>query len=105
MDHLFEANRRSQVFDPISGDDQFAAFSIDAAEPCVGGDHTFPYVSYHEIVKPTGSIPADFFKDQVVLIGRDVKASPDAESAQADLFATPFLASTGWLTPGAEVQA
>lgn len=70
-----------------------------------GGDHTFPYVSYHEIVKPTGSIPVDFFKDQVVLIGRDVKASPDVESAQADLFATPFLASTGWLTPGAEVHA
>jgi len=70
-----------------------------------GGDHTFPYVSYHEIVKPTGAIPADFFRDQVVLIGRDVKAAPDVESAQADLFATPFLASTGWLTPGAEVHA
>lgn len=71
----------------------------------VGGDHTFPYVSYHEIVKPTGSIPDDFFKDQVVIIGRDVKASADVESAQADLFATPFLASTGWLMPGAEVHA
>jgi adenylate cyclase len=70
-----------------------------------GGDHTFPYVSYHEIVKPTGSIPEDFFKDQVVIIGRDVKASADVESAQADLFATPFLASTGWLMPGAEVHA
>ena len=70
-----------------------------------GGDHTFPYVSYHEIVKPTGSIPADFFKDQVVVVGRDVKAAPDVESAQADLFATPFLASTGWLMPGAEVHA
>src|SRR3990172_3802062 len=70
-----------------------------------GGDHTFPYVSYHEIVKPTGSIPADFFKDQVLIVGRDVKASPDAESAQADLFATPFLASTGWLMPGAELHA
>lgn len=70
-----------------------------------GGVHTFPYVSYHEIIKPTGSIPYDYFKDQIVIIGRDVKASPDVESAQADLFATPFLASTGWLTPGAEVHA
>ena len=70
-----------------------------------GGDHTFPYVSYHEVVRPTGSIPKGFFKDQVVIIGRDVKASPDIESAQADLFASPFLASTGWLTPGAEVHA
>jgi adenylate cyclase len=70
-----------------------------------GKDHTFPYVSYHEVVKPTGAIPADFFRDQVVIVGRDVKASPDVESAQADLFATPFLASTGWLMPGAEVHA
>ena len=70
-----------------------------------GGDHTFPYISYHEIVKPAGLIPADFFKDQVVIVGRDIKASPDVESAQADLFATPFLASTGWLMPGAEVHA
>lgn len=70
-----------------------------------GSVHTFPYVSYHEVIKPTGVIPANFFKDQVVIIGRDVKASPDVESAQADLFATPFLASTGFLTPGAEVHA
>ena len=70
-----------------------------------GGNHTFPYVSYHELVKPTGAIPAGFFKDQVVIIGRDIKASPDVESAQADLFSTPFLASTGWLTPGAEIHA
>jgi adenylate cyclase len=71
----------------------------------VGGDHTFPYVSYHEILQPDGSLPPDFFKDQVVIIGRDVKASPDVESAQADLFATPFTATTGWLSPGAEVHA
>ena len=70
-----------------------------------GPDHTFPYVSYHEVVKPTGSIPADFFKDQVVIVGFDVKASVDAQSAQADLFSTPFLASTRFLTPGAEVHA
>ena len=71
----------------------------------IGGDHTFPYVSYHEVVEPTGSIPENFFQDQVVIIGFDVKASPDAQSAQSDLFATPFLASTGWLMPGAEVHA
>ena len=70
-----------------------------------GGDHTFPYVSYHEVLKPTGAIPQDYFKDQVVIVGRDVKASPETENAQADLFASPFLASTGWLMPGAEVHA
>jgi adenylate cyclase len=70
-----------------------------------GADHTFPYVSYHEVVKPTGSIPDDFFKDQIVIVGRDVKASTDVQSAQADLFATPFVARTGWLVPGAEIHA
>ncbi len=70
-----------------------------------GGDHIFPYVSYHEVVTPTGSIPEGFFNDQIIIIGRDVKAALEVESAQADLFATPFLASTGWLTPGAEIHA
>lgn len=70
-----------------------------------GGDHIFPYVSYHEVVSPTGSIPEGFFNDQVIIIGRDVKAALEVENAQADLFATPFLASTGWLTPGAEIHA
>lgn len=71
----------------------------------VGPDHSFPYVSYHEVIEPDGSLPNDFFKDQVVIIGRDVKASPDVESVQADLFATAFTAQTGWLIPGAEVHA
>jgi adenylate cyclase len=71
----------------------------------VGGDHTFPYVSYHEVVQPTGSIPEGFFKDQVVVIGFAARASPNAQSAQADLFHTPFLAYTGGLMPGAEVHA
>lgn len=70
-----------------------------------GGAYTFPYVSYHEIVKPTGSIQPEFFKDQIVIIGRDVKASPDVEVAQTDLFATPFSSGTGALMPGAEVHA
>jgi adenylate cyclase len=71
----------------------------------VGGDHTFPYVSYHEVVDPTGSIPEGFFKDQVVIVGFAARASPNAQSAQSDLFNTPFLALNGGLMPGAEVHA
>jgi adenylate cyclase len=71
----------------------------------VGGDHTFPYVSYHEVVQPTGSIPEGFFKDQVVIVGFAARASPNAQSAQSDMFHTPFLAQTGGLMPGAEVHA
>jgi adenylate cyclase len=70
-----------------------------------GADHTFPYVSYHEVVKPTGSIPDDFFKDQIVIVGRDSKAAADIGMAQADMFATPFAAHGRYLVPGAEIHA
>ncbi len=71
----------------------------------VGRDHTFPYVSYHEVLNGSPRLTADAFKDQIVIVGRDVKAAVEIGSAQADLFATPFSASTAALTPGAEVHA
>jgi adenylate cyclase len=71
----------------------------------VGPDHTFPYVSYYQALDADKLLPAGIFKDRIVLVGRDVKATPDAGAAQADLFATPFLASTRWLMPGAEIHA
>ncbi|HEY6897349.1 MAG TPA: adenylate/guanylate cyclase domain-containing protein [Rhodocyclaceae bacterium] len=71
----------------------------------LGPAHTFPYVSFYQVLNGDPSIPADFFQDQIVLIGRDVRASPDAGAAQADMFATPFLAGTRLLTPGVEIHA
>ncbi len=71
----------------------------------LGPDHTYPYVSYYQALNAEAALPKDFFRDQIVLIGRDIKASPDAGSAQADSFATPFLPFTGWLMPGVEIHA
>lgn len=71
----------------------------------LGPDHTFPYVSYYQALDPEKFLPKDFFRDQIVLVGRDTKASPDAGAAQADTFSTPFTASTRWLTPGVELHA
>ena len=71
----------------------------------LGPAHTFPYVSYYQVIQGDQSIPADFFRDQVVLIGRDVRASPEAGAAQADMFATPFLGRSKLLTPGVEIHA
>ena len=71
----------------------------------LGPDHTFPYVSYYQAIDPDKYLPKDFFRDQIVLVGRDTKASPDAGAAQADTFATPFTATTRWLTPGVELHA
>ncbi|MBZ0106989.1 MAG: adenylate/guanylate cyclase domain-containing protein [Sulfuricella denitrificans] len=71
----------------------------------LGPDHTFPYVSYYQALDPEKFLPKEFFRDQIVLVGRDTKASPDAGAAQADTFSTPFTASTRWLTPGVELHA
>ena len=71
----------------------------------LGPDHTYPYVSYYQALRPAEFLPKGFFKDQIVFVGRNVRSSPDAGSAQADMFATPFLPITGWLTPGVEIQA
>lgn len=71
----------------------------------LGPTHTFPYVSYYQVLAGGDAIPPGFFKDQIVLIGRDVRASPEVGSAQSDLFATPFLGASQLLTPGVEIQA
>ena len=71
----------------------------------LGPAHTFPYVSYYQVVQGDKSLPADFFRDQIVLVGRDVRASPEAGAAQADMFATPFLGGSKLLTPGVEIHA
>lgn len=69
----------------------------------IGPTHTFPYVPYYQVLNGDNSIPPDFFADQIVLIGRDVRSSPDV--AQTDTFATPFLNTSGLLTPGVEIHA
>ena len=71
----------------------------------MGPIHTFPYVPYYQVLAGGDAIPPGFFKDQIVLIGRDVRASPEVGSAQSDLFATPFLGRSQLLTPGVEIQA
>ena len=70
----------------------------------VGPDHSFPYASYVQLFIEDGT-PPDFFKNKTVLIGLDVKASPDAQASQIDSFPTPFTRFNSRLTPGVEVHA
>ncbi len=71
----------------------------------VGPDHTFPYVSYYQALHADTDLPPDVFRDQIVLIGRDVKSSVETGGGD-DNFATPFTGwSGGWLTPGVEIHA
>ncbi len=71
----------------------------------IGAERTFPYVSYYKVLEGNAQLTADAFKDQIVIVGRDVRASTDIGAAQADLFATPFVRQSGNLMPGAEVHA
>ncbi len=77
----------------------------DAMISYVGPDHTFPYVSYYQALEADTMLPPDAFRDQIVLVGRDLKANTDARMAQGDLFDTPFTLRTGWRTPGVEIHA
>ena len=70
----------------------------------VGPDHSFPYISYVQLFVEDGT-PPGFFKDKTVLVGLDVKASPDAQASQIDAFPTPFTRFNARLTPGVEVHA
>jgi adenylate cyclase len=70
-----------------------------------GRDRTYPYVSYYQALKADTHLQPGSLQDQIVIVGRQVKATTDQQSAQADLFATPFTSETGWLTPGSEIHA
>ena len=69
----------------------------------LGPGHTFPYIPYYQVLKGDPAIPANFFADQIVLVGLDVRSSPEIKLV--DTFATPFMHTTGLLTPGVEMHA
>ncbi len=71
----------------------------------VGADHTFPYVSFYQVLDAGKYLPANAFEGQIVLIGRDIQASVDARAAQSDLFFSPFTGDSGGLMPGVELHA
>jgi len=70
-----------------------------------GPDHTFPFVSYYQALEADQLLPPDAFRDQIVIVGRDLKSSPESQFGQRDMFATPFTEVTRWLTPGVEIHA
>lgn len=74
----------------------------------VGGPHTFNYIPYYKLLDPDKHLPAhwkDFLKDNIVLIGRDLKATTEVRSAQSDMFQTPFFVAHNELMPGVEIHA
>lgn len=73
-----------------------------------GGPHTFKYIPYYQMLEPDKYLPAnwrEYLKDNIVLIGRDLKATTEVGSAQADMFQTPYFARDKELMPGVEIHA
>lgn len=74
----------------------------------LGGPHSFKYIPYYQILEPDKYLPEhwrEYLKDNIVLIGRDLKATTEVGSAQADMFQTPFFARNQELMPGVEIHA
>ena len=64
----------------------------------VGPTILFRMLSYVQMFVEDGT-PPGFFEDKTVLVGFDVKASPDAQASQIDSFPTPFTRFNAGLTP------
>ncbi len=61
-------------------------------------------LSYYQILDDEHPVPAERIRDRIVLIGRELQASP-VLLGQTDLFPTPFFESTGTYTSGVEIHA
>ncbi len=70
----------------------------------VGEDHSFNYLSYYQFFLEDGVEPGAI-EDKYVLIGLDVKATPDVQKSQVDAFPTPHTRFNARLSPGVEVHA
>lgn len=66
---------------------------------------TFDTRSYYQALEP-GLLPAGFFKNKIVLVGRSARTATELSRSQADLFNSPFGTVGGErLFPGVELQA
>ena len=70
----------------------------------LGPDHSFEFVSYYQFFIDNGIEP-ESIKNKYVLIGLDVKATPDVQQSQVDAFPTPYTRFNSRLSSGVEVHA
>ena len=62
------------------------------------------YVSYSQALDPA-ALPAGTFRDRIVVVGLNVRTSPDPGAGRPDTFRTPTFVWTGVTTAGVEIQA
>jgi adenylate cyclase len=70
----------------------------------VGPARSIDTLSYSQILDDEHPVPAERIRGRIVLVGRQLQASPEPLD-QADLFPTPFFESTGIYTSGVEIHA
>jgi adenylate cyclase len=70
----------------------------------VGPSRSIDTLSYSQILDDEHPVPAERIRGRIVLVGRQLQASP-VPLEQADLFPTPFFESTGIYTSGVEIHA
>jgi len=62
------------------------------------------YVSYYQALDPA-TLPPGTFRDRIVLIGLNLKTSPEPRAAHPDTFRTPAFVWAGAPAAGVEIQA
>jgi len=97
-----------QAHHPANSSAMQASRSEDTADlmAYAGPRGTFDTRSYYQALEP-GLLPAGFFKNKLVLIGRSVRTASELNRSQADMFNSPFsvVDSNDRLFPGVEIQA
>jgi adenylate cyclase len=61
----------------------------------VGPPRSIKTVSYYQALDLENSLPKDFFKDRIVMVGRSSKVTLDVQRAIADSYTTPFSLAIG----------
>lgn len=73
-----------------------------------GGPQTFKYIPFYQMLEPEkylGPEWREYLRDNIVLVGRNLKATTEVNAAQSDLFHTPFFTRDKMLMPGVEIHA
>jgi adenylate cyclase len=70
----------------------------------VGPARSIDTLSYSQILDDEHPVPPKRIRDSIVLVGRQLQASP-VPMDQTDLFPTPFFENTGIYTSGVEIHA
>jgi adenylate cyclase len=71
----------------------------------LGPDTVFDPIPYHLVLQASPEELKTVFEGRIVIVGRDLRATPELGLAHSDFFATPFLSYSETLTSGIKVHA